>query len=451
MQKGQVRFVVCTSTLAQGVNLPIRYLIVRGLYQGRQRIRVRDFQNLIGRAGRSGMHTEGSILFAEPEIFERRGSRSGGWRWDQAKELLVPENSEPCASALLEVIEPLRSENRKRRIRDRLIVARAYVAGVEQITALAQRLHASFGDRGYSEQDLSEQIAKKEQTISAIESFLMAHGDDGEQDHDEETLSSLVEETLAFFLADNEERELLRELFQMLAAHVLQEIPEAARRITVGKTLLGVHESKQIERWVSDQRDALLEAEDEESLLSVIWPVLSAHIRNSTFVKCNIPEILQDIGRGWINGRPFCALLEALQEAGARIGGGQRPRHPKIDHAVDLCENALAYEGNLVLGAVIEMVMWIMPDESETLVPLLQRLQKRLKYGVASASAVAVHEAGFADRIVASEIASVLGNQVNSAREARRAIGRRNVAVRELLQTHPAFFMQRLEEIAARP
>jgi hypothetical protein len=168
-------------------------------------------------------------------------------------------------------------------------------------------------------------------------------------------------------------------------------------------------------------------------------------------VKCNIPEILQDIGRGWINGRPFCALLEALQEAGARIGGGQRPRHPKIDHAVDLCENALAYEGNLVLGAVIEMVMWIMPDESETLVPLLQRLQKRLKYGVASASAVAVHEAGFADRIVASEIASVLGNQVNSAREARRAIGRRNVAVRELLQTHPAFFMQRLEEIAARP
>lgn len=71
MQHGLCKFVICTSTLAQGVNLPIRYLIITSLYQGAEKIKVRDFHNLIGRVGRSGMHTEGSIIFADPAIYDR--------------------------------------------------------------------------------------------------------------------------------------------------------------------------------------------------------------------------------------------------------------------------------------------------------------------------------------------------------------------------------------------
>ena len=69
MRNERIRFVICTSTLAQGVNLPIRYLIVTSVYQGLERIKVRDFHNLIGRAGRAGMHTEGSVLFADPVVY----------------------------------------------------------------------------------------------------------------------------------------------------------------------------------------------------------------------------------------------------------------------------------------------------------------------------------------------------------------------------------------------
>ena len=109
MRDDLVRFVVCTSTLAQGVNLPIRYLIVTSIYQGTKRIKVRDFHNLIGRAGRAGMHTEGSILFADPVIFDKRKARNDKWRWDQVKELLEPRNSEPCISNLLSIFDPLRA------------------------------------------------------------------------------------------------------------------------------------------------------------------------------------------------------------------------------------------------------------------------------------------------------------------------------------------------------
>lgn len=52
MKVGLAKFVVCTSTLAQGVNFPLKYLIVTSTRQGAERIMVRDFQNLMGRAGR---------------------------------------------------------------------------------------------------------------------------------------------------------------------------------------------------------------------------------------------------------------------------------------------------------------------------------------------------------------------------------------------------------------
>ena len=113
MREDLVRFVVCTSTLAQGVNLPIRYLIVTSVYQGLERIKVRDFHNLIGRAGRAGMHTEGSILFADPIVYDKRKDRNDKWRWEQVKELLEPRNSEPCISNLLSIFDPIKSDDDK--------------------------------------------------------------------------------------------------------------------------------------------------------------------------------------------------------------------------------------------------------------------------------------------------------------------------------------------------
>ncbi len=93
---GLTRFVICTSTLAQGVNLPIRYLIVSSIHQSSERITVRDFHNLIGRAGRSGQHTEGTVLFADSDAYDKRKTPTGKRKWTLYKELLNPANSEPC-------------------------------------------------------------------------------------------------------------------------------------------------------------------------------------------------------------------------------------------------------------------------------------------------------------------------------------------------------------------
>ncbi len=59
----KLRYLVCTSTLLEGVNLPCRNLFARGPKKGNNRVMSpEDFWNLAGRAGRWGKEFEGNIV-----------------------------------------------------------------------------------------------------------------------------------------------------------------------------------------------------------------------------------------------------------------------------------------------------------------------------------------------------------------------------------------------------
>ena len=105
MKAGLARFVICTSTLAQGVNFPLKYLIVTSTRQGGEKIMVRDFHNLMGRAGRAGMHTEGSIIFSTPAVYDQRHAYAHRWRWNEAKDLLDASKAEPSGSSILAIFD----------------------------------------------------------------------------------------------------------------------------------------------------------------------------------------------------------------------------------------------------------------------------------------------------------------------------------------------------------
>ena len=67
-----VRLVICTSTLAEGVNLPIRSLVLYSVQrQSRtgqpEAMLARDIKNLVGRAGRAGANTKGLVICANPK------------------------------------------------------------------------------------------------------------------------------------------------------------------------------------------------------------------------------------------------------------------------------------------------------------------------------------------------------------------------------------------------
>lgn len=63
LRDGVIRFLVCTSTLLEGVNLPCRTIFARGPKKGKGNpMSMADFWNLAGRAGRWGKEFQGTIV-----------------------------------------------------------------------------------------------------------------------------------------------------------------------------------------------------------------------------------------------------------------------------------------------------------------------------------------------------------------------------------------------------
>jgi superfamily II DNA/RNA helicase len=64
---GKIRFLVCTSTLIEGVNLACRTIVLRGPRKGKSHpMEAHDFWNLAGRAGRWGNEFQGNIICIDP-------------------------------------------------------------------------------------------------------------------------------------------------------------------------------------------------------------------------------------------------------------------------------------------------------------------------------------------------------------------------------------------------
>lgn len=69
LRRGHIAFCICTNTLAEGVNFPIRTLVLYSVQRmghdgRRENLLTRDIKNLVGRAGRAGATTKGLVICA---------------------------------------------------------------------------------------------------------------------------------------------------------------------------------------------------------------------------------------------------------------------------------------------------------------------------------------------------------------------------------------------------
>jgi hypothetical protein len=72
IDRGYVRVIIATSTLSEGVNIPVNFLLIPSVYRGTDLLSLQEFTNLIGRAGRPGTATEGRALVVLPEPVRER-------------------------------------------------------------------------------------------------------------------------------------------------------------------------------------------------------------------------------------------------------------------------------------------------------------------------------------------------------------------------------------------
>ena len=59
---GTLKLIAATTTLAQGVNFPIRCVVLSSIYLGANPMNALDLQNIVGRAGRAGVSTTGQVI-----------------------------------------------------------------------------------------------------------------------------------------------------------------------------------------------------------------------------------------------------------------------------------------------------------------------------------------------------------------------------------------------------
>ncbi|MFM0142444.1 DEAD/DEAH box helicase [Paraburkholderia sp. RL18-085-BIA-A] len=448
MQRGYIRFIACTSTLAQGVNLPIRYLIVAGVQQSTERVKVRDFQNLMGRAGRAGMHTEGLVIFADPQLYDKRNSFTEGWRFDHSKDLLTAEKSEDTTSSLLQILAPFKSRNGTHTYEiSAADVCRLLLGDEANWEQAAAFLAALPGKNPFDHDMVLEDLRNRRKLLDAVESYLMANR--GEDSYQEFLLrvEELAKSTLAFHLGDEVKKAGIVELFAQLSAYVNSLEPEPARQAAFAKTLLSARDARKIADWVSQHAEELYVLESSSDWLNAIWPLIS-ELSDSLFFHTVAPSGLgHEIAAMWLDGKPYHSILKHVVDAkGTRPWGEKKRRRLSDDDVLDFLEKTLAFECSLLLSAVAQFLF----GESTFQNPLAKPLNlflKAFKYGLPDNLAIACYESGFPDRVIAQELRDTLVLNGYQLDYVGPAIKTQRESFEEVLQRYPSYFSTAFESL----
>jgi hypothetical protein len=440
MKEGLARFVLCTSTLAQGVNLPIRYLIVSGTMQGAEQIKARDFHNLVGRAGRAGMHTEGTILFSDPTLYDNRTVFRDKWRWNAATSLLGQDGTEATASSLLGVLSHFQNDLKTQRLDVEMVPllmdSLRNPGPVFEMLSMTATAHAKLR---FTEAGLHGQLREKLRLMETLESYLMSHR--GSEPFSEFLTSAenLAKETLAYHLADEVQRPLLLQLFREIALHIEKQEPDTKVQTLYGRTLLGLQTASRIMAWTLENRADLNFADsNEDELLEATWPLITEVLSERIFEKYSPATAVAELVRGWIANKPFSVLYDEFRAAGGAKRWGKTTTQAKVEDMVDICENAFGFESTLVLAAIAEVLSSLEDESLEGAIKGLGALQKRLKYGVADSESIALFELGFADRVIAGGLSEKLAP--GSDEPMRQQIRDQEGTLRAALSLYPQYF-----------
>jgi replicative superfamily II helicase len=188
--EGRIKILCCTTTLAQGVNLPANNVIVHSVnhYRDQQKeinLTVKDYWNICGRAGRAYQSTEGNVIFVpQPTLFRKYKN---------------PQNIETSISAFSSLL--LNLEPYHKVMKD----------------ALSKRFNVNSIYNGYEEQ-------REDNTESLLSQLVALLCEEIVDDEDVSLLVDFFKETLLYYEV-SENNELINEIASDLFDYI-KEISE---------------------------------------------------------------------------------------------------------------------------------------------------------------------------------------------------------------------------------
>lgn len=426
-KKDKVKAVACTSTLAQGVNIPIKYLLITGTNFSITKMSVRNFQNLIGRTGRSGVYTEGDIIVTENKLYDERNQYGRGrHKWNDTRNLFDSDEVEACGSAVLNIAK------------DFDVAYRVTLFGSEIIKFISENIHDNWHSKlldvmlkGIKEidesinvkscrQELSERISNYKQTIDTIENemiYLLTHQSlsvTAEQLH--QISNTLLENTLAYYLATDEEKILLGQLFDAIVSKIERQIGDIQKYSYI---MVPMADADQIIEWIKnnkiniEKQTAKELLEPIEELFGMVYPSL---------------ELKKGFALSWIRGDSYDQISKDYET--------------KVYDVEKICQYNVSYQMSFLVGNIIDLV----DPECENIDSLLL-LQQALRYGVSTKTAISICEKIFNDRFLAKKMTEIIGNNGVSSDEIVALIKAKKEAITSLLDKYPSYFSNVVENI----
>jgi helicase len=339
LRREVVHMAICTNTLAEGVNLPIRTLVLYSV-QRRSSLGVptsllaRDIKNLAGRAGRAGAATRGLVICANPN------------QWEIIRPVAEQRPGERVEGALLALMGRLR----RALAQQSLTLTNPILENTSELYSLIDGVDATLMDLA------SEEMGDEELIRMAGE---------------------LSSETFAAQQADFETQALIREVFQLRAERVagvresgrLGWVRETGTRLrmldSVGSQLLPMRP-----RW--DDIESPTDPGLLDVLLSWAWELPEIQIALSDAYRDEVPDrdTFRPVVAGWLAGQ---SLLELAVQAGL-----------DMDSMLGVHARVLSYALQNAIEQGVGLLRKYVEDTGQELSAAIVDFPEHLKFGVPS-------------------------------------------------------------------
>ena len=434
LKKSLVHCVVCTSTLAQGVNLPIKYLIVSSVYQSNKVIKVRDFHNLIGRTARAGKETEGTIILTE-NVYKNYKKYN---KLNTYKRLLNVENSEECSSNLLKLVRKIQLDN----------------ADCVSIESLHKYISLRYSEPEnysniknkifeYKEQykeygaEFIDKINEIEHILVSLENFILRFADDKDESFE------IIQSTYGYYLANKEEKEELKNIYNLIKSNI--DSLEVNDKLLYRKSMLSILQTKKLSKFINENLYEILDAEF-DTLLNLIVNKLKESEDCKIIPKFIDDRYLCELLKMWINGQSYVQIWNYAKTVNLLIKSGKNSKIISLEDIITLCDLDFGYASLAIIQTIIEILNT--KDCSENVQEKLTELIYRIRYGLPNKESAFIYELGFADRIISQKIADEISySDCSTKKKTKCAIKGNREKLQELLAGYPSYFLNILQKL----
>ncbi|SEG76712.1 DEAD/DEAH box helicase [Bosea lathyri] len=411
LRDGILKVTISSPTLAQGLNLSATVIVMHSLYRHGEKIKVSEFKNVIGRAGRAYVDVEGLVLF--PIFEDRRNRKHNEW-----VELIENPGAREMESGLVQLLSLLLVRMHKR-IGGDLNQLTEYVVNNAAAWTFPEVAGEEPDDSARARKDWERHLATLDTAILS----LIGEADVPDAEI-EPTLDAILQSSLwqrRLQRLNDPSRLALKSALLVRSRHIWANSTTATRR---GYFLagLGLEAGQSLDAVAAEANILLVQANaallmgDGEAAIQAITGIAERVFAFYPFAPDPFPNDWRAILRCWLLGQPLAALVAAHEgDALQFIEGSLVYRLP---WAMEALRVRAAANGDVV-GA-----MGLALDDHELGLAL-----PAVETGTMNRSASILMQAGFNSRLAAIKAVNDTGATFTTGQELRAWLRSPEVAV----------------------